>query len=89
MAALAVALVLALTPEPPPNSGAWRIASISAFAALLVAAWVAITLVPIPGPPHPAALARLQNRLQSYRSAIELFPIIGRINHSRKNSTLL
>jgi uncharacterized protein (DUF58 family) len=47
MSALAVALVLALYSGAAAELGRLRIASISAFAALLVAAWVAITLVPI------------------------------------------
>jgi len=47
MAALAVALVLALYSGAGRRTRRLRIASISAFAALLVAAWVAITLVPI------------------------------------------
>jgi uncharacterized protein (DUF58 family) len=47
MSALAVALVLALYSGAAAELGRLRIASISALAALLVAAWVAITLVPI------------------------------------------
>jgi uncharacterized protein (DUF58 family) len=47
MSALAVALVLALYSGAAAELGRLRIASISAFVALLVAAWVAITLVPI------------------------------------------
>jgi uncharacterized protein (DUF58 family) len=47
MAALAVALVLALYSGAAAELGRLRIASISALAALLVAAWVAVTLVPV------------------------------------------
>jgi uncharacterized protein (DUF58 family) len=47
MAALAIALVLALYSGAAAELGRLRLASISALAALLVAAWVAITLVPI------------------------------------------
>jgi len=47
MSALAVALVLALYSGAAAELGRLRIASISALVALLVAAWVAITLVPI------------------------------------------
>ena len=47
MSALAVALVLALYSGAAAELGRLRIASVSALAALLVAAWVAITLVPI------------------------------------------
>lgn len=47
MAALAVALVLALYSGAAAELGRMRLASVSALAALLVAAWVAITLVPI------------------------------------------
>ena len=47
MAALGVALVLALYSGAAAELGRLRIASISALAALLVAAWVAVTLVPI------------------------------------------
>ena len=47
MAALAVALVLALYSGAAAELGRMRLASISALIALLVAAWVAVTLVPI------------------------------------------
>jgi uncharacterized protein (DUF58 family) len=47
MAALAVALVLALYSGAAAELGHLRIASISALAALVVAGWVAITLVPV------------------------------------------
>jgi uncharacterized protein (DUF58 family) len=47
MAALGVALLLALYSGAAAELGRVRLASISAFAALLVAAWVAITLVPV------------------------------------------
>jgi uncharacterized protein (DUF58 family) len=47
MAALAVALVLALYSGAAAELGRLRVASMSALAALLVAAWVGITLVPI------------------------------------------
>ncbi len=47
MSALAVALVLALYSGAAAELGRLRIASICALTALLVAAWVAITLVPI------------------------------------------
>jgi uncharacterized protein (DUF58 family) len=47
MSALAVALVLALYSGAAAELGRLRIASISALAALLVAGWVAVTLVPI------------------------------------------
>jgi len=47
MAALAVALVLALYSGAAAELGRLRIASISALAALVVAGWVAVTLVPI------------------------------------------
>jgi len=47
MAALAVALVLALYSGAAAELGRLRVASISALAALVVAGWVAVTLVPI------------------------------------------
>ncbi len=47
MAALAVALVLAVYSGAAAELGRLRLASISALAALLVAGWVAVTLVPI------------------------------------------
>jgi len=47
MSALAVALVLALYSGAASELGRMRLASISALAALLVAGWVAVTLVPI------------------------------------------
>jgi uncharacterized protein (DUF58 family) len=47
LAALGVALVLALYSGAAAELGRLRLASISALAALLVAAWVAVTLVPI------------------------------------------
>jgi len=47
MAALAVALLLALYSGAAAELGRVRLASISAFAALLVAGWVSITLVPV------------------------------------------
>jgi uncharacterized protein (DUF58 family) len=47
MAALGVALVLALYSGAAAELGRLRIAAISAFTALLVAGWVAVTLVPI------------------------------------------
>ena len=47
MSALAVALVLALYSGAASELGRMRLAAISAAAALLVAGWVAVTLVPI------------------------------------------
>jgi uncharacterized protein (DUF58 family) len=47
IAALAVAMVLALYSGAAAELGRLRIATVSALAALLVAAWVGITLVPI------------------------------------------
>jgi uncharacterized protein (DUF58 family) len=47
MSALAVALVLALYSGAAAELGRLRLAAISAMAALLVAGWVAITLVPV------------------------------------------
>ena len=47
LAALAVALVLALYSGAAAELGRLRLASISALAALLVAGWVAFTLVPV------------------------------------------
>jgi uncharacterized protein (DUF58 family) len=47
MAALAVALVLALYSGAASELGRTRLATVSALAALLVAGWVAVTLVPI------------------------------------------
>jgi uncharacterized protein (DUF58 family) len=47
MAALGVALVLALYSGAAAELGRLRVAAISAFTALLVAGWVAVTLVPI------------------------------------------
>jgi uncharacterized protein (DUF58 family) len=47
MSALAVALVLALYSGAAAELGRLRLAAISAMAALLVAGWVAVTLVPV------------------------------------------
>jgi uncharacterized protein (DUF58 family) len=47
LAALGVALVLALYSGAAAELGRVRLASVSAFAALLVAGWVAFTLVPV------------------------------------------
>jgi uncharacterized protein (DUF58 family) len=47
MSALAVALILALYSSAAAELGRIRLASISALAALIVAGWVAITLVPV------------------------------------------
>ena len=47
MGALAVALVLALYSGAASELGRMRLATVSALAALLVAGWVAVTLVPI------------------------------------------
>ena len=47
MSALAVALVLALYSGAAAELGRLRVASISALAALVVAGWVAVTLVPV------------------------------------------
>ena len=47
MGALAVALVLALYSGAASELGRMRLASVSALASLLVAGWVAVTLVPI------------------------------------------
>jgi len=47
MAALAVALMLALYSGAAAELGRVRLASISALSALLVAAWVSVTLVPV------------------------------------------
>ena len=47
MAALAAALVLALYSGAAAELGRLRLASISALAALVVASWVAVTLVPV------------------------------------------
>lgn len=47
MVALGIALVLALYSGAAAELGRMRLASVSALAALLVAAWVAVTLVPV------------------------------------------